>query len=129
MNTDVSRFAPSVESIHLDASWVWLFDDFMVPEVRSKRTSPWYLAPLEERQDLRILFPGGPSLVPLIQFARRQDRDEVACLEVTGNRITGVSFVKTWTASGYTVEEKVPDLWTFLHRVMNDIREWHEFAQ
>ena len=85
---------------------------------------PWYFLDSNQRFDVTSHWPNGPSTHPLLVFARRQDNDDMACFEWTGDRVGRVVLIHGWTESGYSIDSYFNTFWDWLKAVVDDIADW-----
>lgn len=61
----------------------------------------------------------------LFIFARRQDNDELAGFNLNHvNQVENIYLLNGWTSVGVEVLQVLPDFWSWLHLVVDDIKQW-----
>lgn len=103
----------------------WLIQRSLVSFEGGGPLQPWHFLPEGKTFSLRERWPSvkGPNLVA---FARRQDCDDLACFEVSGNKAVRVALVHGWTPEGYAVTKSYPNFWEWFRSTIDDIAEWAE---
>jgi hypothetical protein len=87
---------------------------------------PWYYLDNKNLLFIKEKWPHGPAKETLVAFARRQDSDEIACFEVSGENAIAVVVINGWTTNGYAILSKYTDFWLWFKSVVDDIAEVSE---
>ena len=101
--------------------YFWLLEREIIGFDSPTRLRPWYF--LAEPWDVQKTWPQGPSKDSLVAFARRQDNDDIACLEVVGGKAVRVVLIHGWTSEGYVVCESYENFWEWIKGVIDDIAQ------
>lgn len=88
------------------------------------KLQPWYFLSEAEMFDATDRWPSGPCEAPMLVFARRQDRDDLACFSNVTGGATEVITIHGWVADSYVVLESFPTFWEWMKSVIDDIADW-----
>lgn len=90
---------------------------------------PWYLVKQQKCFFAHELWPNVMK-ERLFIFARRQDNDDLAAFLVDGtNKAEQVYILHGWTNEGFGIMKKLPDFWSWMHMVVDEMQEWIELNE
>lgn len=104
-------------------SYIWLIDKKIVGFDSFTQLQPWYFL-TEDKLFWANEKWGNTIKDKLLVFAKRQDNDDLACFNVKNNIAKEVFLIHGWTGNGFEVIKEYPDMWAWLHDVLDDIKEW-----
>lgn len=108
----------------LSPAYKWVLDKGIAGHAPFTQLQPWYFLPDDEIFDVTQKWPSGRDEIPLIAFARRQDCDDIACLELSHGNSQKVVLIEGWAAGAYSVISEYPTFWEWLKSVMDDVADW-----
>ena len=113
----------------LPAGYRWLIDRGLIGFEPNTVLQPWYLLPHEQVFSVSERWPHPAVASRLFAFARRQDRDDLACFAGGPDGVPpSVVVVHAWTSEGYEVAARFDSIWDWLRSVVRDIEEWVALA-
>ncbi|CAI3949421.1 unnamed protein product [Commensalibacter communis] len=90
---------------------------------------PWYFMEQQKCFFAHTLWPNICN-EKLFIFARRQDNDDLAAFLVDStNKAEQVYILHGWTNEGFGIMKKLPDIWSWMHMVIDDMQEWVELNE
>lgn len=114
----------SLSSLILPTGYRWLLDRNLVGYGAFTQLQPWNYLPPEQCFWASDRWPGVTDK-RLFAFAKRQDRDDLACFVVACNNATqGIALINGWTESGYDLCQEFDDFWDWLKYVVDDMAGW-----
>lgn len=103
--------------------YIWLIEKRIVGFDYFTQLQPWYF--LSEEKVFWVNEIWSSSIKDkLLVFGRRQDNDDLVCFRVQDNIATEVFLIHGWTNNGFEIIKKYPNIWSWLHDVLDDIHEW-----
>jgi len=113
-------------SFPVPKGYLWLLERGLVGFEPLSRLQPWHYLDAGGAFDVTQRWPQGPHPDQLVAFAKRQDRDDLACFSISSGLVTGVVVIHGWTPEGYSVLATHQTFWIWLKSVVDDIAEWSE---
>ncbi|MDR1181550.1 MAG: hypothetical protein LBL13_06200 [Bacteroidales bacterium] len=123
MNTIIPDFGVSVP-----CGYAWLLERGLINFEPFCGLQPWHYLKRDRILLVQERWPQGPSIRPLIVFAKRQDNDDMACFEVDSKCVVAVVIIHGWTSNGYDIVARYESFWDWVKAVVEDVREWCELA-
>ena len=102
----------------------WLSERGLVSFEPNGPLQPWHYFPRQDTFEPTKRWPRAGSRTRLVAFAKRQDSDDMACFEVSGDRVTQIVMIHGWTSEGFEVTGTFPDFWAWVRGVIDDVSEW-----
>lgn len=103
--------------------YIWLIEKKIVGFDYFTQLQPWYF--LSEDKIFWVNEIWSSSIKDnLLVFGRRQDNDDLVCFKIQKNIATEVFLIHGWTNDGFEIIKKYPNIWAWLHDVLDDIEGW-----
>ena len=113
-------------TFNLPTGYQWLVDHGLVGFEPFTQLQPWYYLPDDQCFWTTERWPNA-NAKRLFVFARRQDNDDLACMNFDENEIVnGIILIQGWTKSGFDIVQEFPDFWLWRQQVIQDISVWAE---
>ncbi len=84
---------------------------------------PWYVVEKGSKRDAAALWKQMKYPNPLIIFARRNDNDDMACLEMIEGRVGDIVLIHGWTNEGFAVMGRFETVEDWLELVAEDAKD------
>lgn len=106
----------------------WLIQNKIVGFAPFSQLQPWFFLSEQDMFWVHEKWPSSNSL-KLLAFAKRQDNDDFSCFAVEDDKVIAVYLIHGWTKDGFEVIFSYPNIWDWLHVVLDDIQEWVEIEE
>lgn len=122
----IHAFTYSGVRFNVPRAYAWVVRKGLLGEDGKSPLEPWHLLPDEACRSLSETWACGPSLLPLVTFAKRQDNDDYACFEIESGEVRSIVAIHGWTASGYDITRRFGSIWEWLKDAIDDAAEWQD---
>lgn len=112
------------EKIIFPEGYLWLIKNNIVGYDAFTQLQPWYYLKDDECFFANERWPHVTNK-NLYVFARHQDNDELAAFQLNSlNQVEDIYLINGWTSEGFEILQELPDFWSWLHLVVDDMQQW-----
>ncbi len=96
-------------------------------KIHNRILKPWYVVEKPNRFNATDTWKQAKYPYPLMVFARREDNDDIACLEIKEETITAIVLIHGWMSEGFIVMGQYPTVEGWLEVVRHDAGDVSQF--
>ena len=109
--------------------YVWAIQHEMFGFSEFSQLEPWHFCSFEEIVPLYQRWPRASKEPDCVPFARRQDRDDLACFSLHGSPVIRVVHYNLGPPTIWKTEREHGNFWDWVKAVIGDVEVWSSIQQ